>query len=140
MENDIIGYIVISLEQLSRTSYLGDVVKSVYFEYDCDNIDITKDFVYNEIEREYDHGSVGRVVSDKCDPDNISDTSKAELIKVDMTFEEVVEILGKPIAEFGSGAIWHEWSLDNDTKLQIQFRRKGMEDQNLYVLRIIIKE
>ena len=48
--NDIIGYVVISLEQLSRTSYLGDVVKSVLFEYDSDNIDVTKEFVLNEIE------------------------------------------------------------------------------------------
>ena len=87
-----------------------------------------------------DHGRIARVVSDKCDPENIVEASKAVLIKVDMTFEEVVEILGKPIAEFGSGAIWYEWSLDDGTKLQIQFTPKGMENVTLYVLRIAIKE
>jgi hypothetical protein len=87
-----------------------------------------------------DHGSIARVVSDKCDPENVVEASKAVLIKVDMTFEEVVEILGKPIAEFGSGAIWYEWNLDDQTKLQIQFRPSSTEDNNLYVLRIVDKE
>ena len=116
------------------------------FNFFTDTLDPYKvvfddEFKFIKIELwEYDHGSMGRVVSDKCDSENVSDTSKAELIKVDMTIDEVVEILGKPIAEFGSGAIWYEWSLDNDTKLQIQFRPNGMEDQNLYVLRIVVKE
>ena len=81
-----------------------------------------------------------RTVDDKCDSKNIAEASKVNLIQVDMTFEEVVEILGKPVAALGSDAIWYEWSLDNDTILQIQFTPKGMEDVTLYVLRIVVKE
>ena len=88
----------------------------------------------------FDHGSEGRVVNDKCDPENVSEASKAELIKVDMTFKEVVEILGKPIAEFGSGAIWYEWLLDDGTILQIQFTPKGWVDVTLLVIKIVVKE
>ena len=53
-----------------------------------------------------------------------------------MTFEEVVEILGKPVAALGSGAIWYEWSLNDGTSLKIQFTSKGLVDVTLYVLRI----
>lgn len=77
-----------------------------------------------------------RTVDDKCDSKNIAEASKVNLIQVDMTFEEVVEILGKPVAALGSGAIWYEWSLNDGTSLQIQFTPKGMEDVTLYVLRI----
>ena len=77
-----------------------------------------------------------RTVDDKCDSKNIAEVSKVNLIQVDMTFEEVVEILGKPVAALGSGAIWYEWSLNDGTSLQIQFTPKGMEDVTLYVLRI----
>ena len=81
-----------------------------------------------------------RTVDDKCDSQNIAEASKVNLIQVDMTFEEVVEILGKPIAALGSGAIWYEWSLNDGTSLQIQFTPKGWVDVTLYVLRIAIKE
>lgn len=77
-----------------------------------------------------------RTIDDKCDSKNIAEASKVNLIQVDMTFEEVVEILGKPVAALGSGAIWYEWSLNDGTSLQIQFTPKGMEDVTLYVLRI----
>ena len=78
-----------------------------------------------------------RCVDNNCDPDNISNASKAELIKLDMTFNEVVEILGKPIAALGSGAIWYEWKLDNDNNLRIHFGTNGMQDNSWYVLKII---
>ena len=75
-----------------------------------------------------------RTVDDKCDSKNIAEASKVNLIQVDMTFEEVVEILGKPVASLGSGAIWYEWNLNDGTQLQIHFSPK--DTQNLYVLRV----
>ena len=81
-----------------------------------------------------DNSFMYRTVDDKCDSKSIAEASKVNLIQVDMTFEEVVEILGKPVAALGSGAIWYEWNLNDGTQLQIHFSPKNT--QNLYVLRV----
>lgn len=81
-----------------------------------------------------DNSFMYRTVDDKCDSKSIAEASKVNLIQVDMTFEEVVEILGKPVAALVSGAIWYEWNLNDGTQLQIHFSPK--DTQNLYVLRV----
>lgn len=79
-------------------------------------------------------------VDDKCGAnDEKTDIENAILISENMSFEEVVSLIGKPQRSFGSGAIWYEWDLEENKLLQVMFGKKSMNDDNLYVIKIHIK-
>ncbi len=79
------------------------------------------------------------VVDDKCETsDKKNDIENAILISENMSFDEVVSLIGKPQRSFGSGAIWYEWDLEENKLLQVMFGKKSMNDDNLYVIKIHI--
>lgn len=79
-------------------------------------------------------------VDDKCESkEEKTEVDKAILILKNMTFEEVVAVIGNPQRTFGSGAIWYEWDLEENKLLQVMFGRKSMDDDTLYVIKCYIK-
>ena len=68
-----------------------------------------------------------------------TEVDKAILISENMSFAEVVSLIGKPQRAFGSGAIWYEWDLEENKLLQVMFGRKSMDDDTLYVIKCYIK-
>lgn len=80
-----------------------------------------------------------KTTDENCDPEGKTPSSVTELIKIGMTFEEVVELIGKPNYTSGSGAIRYEWNLEDGTTLNINFSRKDYKNEILYVVRIDIR-
>lgn len=62
------------------------------------------------------------VVDSRCGPeDDKPDPQSAVLIKENMTFYEITDLIGRPHKAFGSGAIWYEWTLSDGKLLQVMF-------------------
>lgn len=79
-------------------------------------------------------------IDDKCGSNDEKTTiENAILICENMSFDEVVTLIGKPQRSFGSGAIWYEWDMEENKLLQIMFASKSFEDNNLYVVKYYIK-
>lgn len=62
---------------------------------------------------------------------------KIDEIEIGMTYSEVVELIGEPDGDVGSGFIIYEWSLGGKEKLHIWFSRFDIEGkynfEELYV-------
>lgn len=56
------------------------------------------------------------------------DDALVEQIKVGMTFSEIVEIIGKPQKDIGSGAWQMEWKLESGDKLVVSFNSTASEN------------
>ncbi len=89
------------------------------------------------------YGYFGRCVSNECDPDLSYDLTFEDvknMIRYGMTFDEVIELIGKPQEDFGSGTIWFQWNLVDGTMFCLQFFRMNyMEPINqIHVKRLLL--
>ena len=64
------------------------------------------------------------------------DDTLVEQIKVGMTFIEIVDILGKPQRDIGSGVWQMEWELKSGDYLVVSFNSKPIEDNESSVSEI----
>ncbi len=81
--------------------------------------------IIKEVTIEYVYGFPGRSSdAPRCDPNLTYDLTFEDvknMIVYGMTFEEVVELIGKPQEQFGSGVLWFRWDLVDGTMFCIQF-------------------
>ncbi len=87
------------------------------------------------------YGVFGHCVTERCDPNLTYDLTFEDvknMIVYGMTFDEVVELIGKPQEEFGSGAIWFQWNLVDGTMFCLQFSRMNLEEpiNQIHVIRL----
>ena len=66
------------------------------------------------------------------------DDSLAEKIKVGMTFDEIVAIIGKPQRDVGSGAWLMEWEMKSGNILVVAFNAVPDSERNLISYNISI--
>ena len=98
--------------------------------------------IIKEVTIEYVYGFPGRSSdAPRCDPNLTYDLTFEDvknMIVYGMTFDEVVELIGKPQEEFGSGAIWFQWNLVDGTMFCLQFSRMNLEEpiNQIHVIRL----
>lgn len=81
-------------------------------------------------------------VTDECEPnkDNLPSQNEILMIHENMSYAEVINILGKPQRSMGSGALWYEWDLKDGKTLKLMFGIKNYTPEfsleNMYLIKI----
>lgn len=127
-------------DKFTKTSYKSLTFRlpnNKLYEVFFDENMLVYDVKYKDL---YAHEDPTRYVNENCAPREEKTISKNTiLIRENMSFEEVVQLIGKPQRACGSGAICYEWDLEDNKMLKILFTVLEYGCDDLYVVRYQIR-